>query len=269
MVADELARSPLRAVDWSRPWFDAVAPGGRAAASRDDVRAALIAAARSAGLRNAHGHPIRFGAPSAAGDAAYEEHIARTGEVPTRDNLHDLFNALIWLTLPLTKARLNALQAQAIAAAGVGGRRGALRDAATLIDENAVLLVTERRDLIDAARRHAWRTLFVEERAAWGRDVRVIVVGHALMEKLTAPYKGVTAHALPVPLAPCAALEEVDRWLAASLDPDLAPRHLLPLPVLGIPGWADNQDAAFYEDAQVFRPAHRRAAVMQIAGGWQ
>ena len=32
---------------------------------------------------------------------AYEAFIARTGCVPTRDNLHDLFNALVWLTFPL------------------------------------------------------------------------------------------------------------------------------------------------------------------------
>lgn len=270
MVADELARPPLGAVDWSRPWFEAVAATGLAVASLEDGRAALSAAASRAGLRNARGLALRFGAPDAAGDAAYEEHIARTGEVPTRDNLHDLFNALVWLALPRIKARLNALQSQAIAATGIGARRGPLRDAATLIDENAVLLVTRRADLVDALRRHDWSTLFVEERAAWGRDLRVIVFGHALMEKLTAPYKGVTAHALPVPLPASASLAEVDSQVAATLDAGLTPRRLLPLPVLGIPGWSERQEAAFYEDAAVFRPAPARgAAVMRIAGGWQ
>jgi hypothetical protein len=255
-------------VDWSRPWFETVAATGRAVASREHARVALSAVASRAGLRNARGLALRFGPPHAAGDAAYEEHIARTGEVPTRDNLHDFFNALVWLTLPRTKARLNALQSQAIDASGIGARRGPLRDAATLIDENAVLLVTQRADLVAALRRHDWRTLFVEERAAWGRDVRVIVFGHALMEKLTAPYKGVTAHALPIPLSASASLAEVDSEVAATLDARLTPRQLLPLPVLGIPGWADSQEAAFYEDAAVFRPApDRGGAVMRIAGG--
>jgi hypothetical protein len=29
---------------------------------------------------------------------AYEAHISATGNVPTRENLHDFFNALVWLT---------------------------------------------------------------------------------------------------------------------------------------------------------------------------
>src|SRR5688500_3640476 len=68
---------------------------------------------------------------------AYEAFIARTRCVPTRDNLHDLFNGLIWLSYPQTKRRLNELQAQHIAAQGTSGPRGALRDALTVFDENA------------------------------------------------------------------------------------------------------------------------------------
>jgi hypothetical protein len=38
-------------------------------------------------------------------------------------------------------------------------------------------------------------------------------------------------------------------------------RTLQPLPVLGIPGWApENEDAAFYDDEQVFRPRRTRDA---------
>ena len=42
---------------------------------------------------------------------AYETFISETGGVPTRDNLHDFFNALVWLTYPKIKVRLNAMQA--------------------------------------------------------------------------------------------------------------------------------------------------------------
>ncbi|HET9024406.1 MAG TPA: DUF3025 domain-containing protein [Burkholderiaceae bacterium] len=219
------------------------------------MRGALDAAASRLGIRNARGLPIRFTAPDAAGDAAYEEHIYRTGEVPTRDNLHDFFNALVWLTFPRAKARLNALQAGAIAQDGVGPRRGPLRDAATLIDENAVLLVTPRDDLVDALAAHDWRSLFVVHRTAWRSEVRAIVFGHALMEKLTAPYRGATAHALPLRAAADTPLAGLDEAVAAVLDGDLTPGRLLPLPVLGIPGWAENEDATFYDDASVFRPA--------------
>jgi hypothetical protein len=265
VVDDRLAPVRARAIDWDAPWFGAVAERGRAVEGVRDVRSALGAIASRQDLRNAAGRPIRFGAPEAAGAAAYEEHIHRTGEVPTRDNLHDFFNALAWLAFPGTKAALNALQAAAIARDGVGPRRGALRDAATLIDENAVLLVTQRDELVEALAAHDWRRLFVAHRAAWRCEVRAIVFGHALMEKLTSPYRGVTAHALHVPLAADAPLAAIDAAVAAALDEGLAPGRLRPLPVLGIPGWADNDDAAYYDDASVFRPA-RGAAEAGVGG---
>lgn len=258
MVAGELERPGVGAVDWAAPWLDAVAANGRTVSGDTNVRAALSAIAERVGICNAAGRVIRFAAPEAAGASAYEAHIALTGEVPTRDNLHDVFNALVWLSFPRTKARLNALQAQAIAATGIGAQRGPMRDAATLIDENAVLLVTPRADIVEALQRHDWRALFVDRRAAWGSEVRAVVFGHALMEKLTAPYKAITAHALPVRLAADASLADIDGRVAASLDTTLAPRQLLPLPVLGIPGWADNDEPAYYDDAAVFRPASRR-----------
>lgn len=257
-MVDGLRRAAA-AIDWRAPWFAAVRAVGAAVAANADPRTALNAAACRAGLRNAAGRPLRFGPAAAAGASAYEAHIARTGEVPTRDNLHDLFNALVWLAFPRTKARLNALQARAIAADGIGARRGSVRDAATLIDENAVLLVTQRADLIAALRAHDWQRLFVAERGAWQGALRAIVFGHALMEKLVQPYKAVTAHALVLDLPADADDAAVDGAAAAALGTDLTPRALAPLPVLGIPGWADNGSPAFYDDAAVFRPARRPA----------
>lgn len=251
-----MSSGPAAVVDWAAPWFGPVAADGRAMAGAPDLRCALSEAARLRHVRTAAGMPVRFVDPAAAGPTAYEAHIAHTGEVPTRDNLHDFFNALVWLTFPRTKARLNALQASAIAAHGIGVRRGPLRDAATLIDENGMLLVTRRADLIDALRQRAWRRLFVAHRAAWADEVRPVVFGHALMEKLMASYKGITAHALPVLLPADAPLAEVDAGVAAALDATLSPRRLLPVPVLGIPDWASNENAAYYDDQAVFRPPH-------------
>jgi hypothetical protein len=244
----------LSAVNWKAPWFGPVAADGRGLSGAPDPREALTRAARLRNVCTATGQPVRFVDPDAAGDVAYEAHIGRTGEVPTRSNLHDVFNALVWLAFPRAKARLNALQSRAIATEGVGARRGPLRDAATLLDENGVLLVTRRLDLVEALRQHAWHGLFVAERSAWAADIRPVVFGHALMEKLTAPYKGIAAHALPVVLAPDAPLSDVDAWVAAALDKTLTPRGLLPIPVLGIPGWTANDDVAYYDDPAVFRP---------------
>ena len=62
-----------------------------------------------------------------------------TGQVPTREGLHDLFNGLIWHHFPHSKAvRITACTT----AIGSAWRavRGRLRDALTVFDENAALL---------------------------------------------------------------------------------------------------------------------------------
>ena len=44
------------------------------------------------------------------------------------------------------------------------------------------------------------------------------------------------------------------------MQPVLSPRLLLPLPVLGIPGWwPANENPGFYADTAVFRPLSRVA----------
>lgn len=196
---------------------------------------------------------------------AYESHIHATGGVPTRDNLHDFFNALCWMRFPQTKQRLNRLQAAAIEqAGGVQATRGPLRDALTLIDENALLLQAPE-PLWEALLARRWSDAFVASRALWAQAA-VVCFGHALTEKLVVPYKSITAHVLclPVPadLPPDTGSgpHPWDAWLAAQLQPGwLASKPFTPLPVLGIPGWcAANESPGFYDDVQVFRPARPR-----------
>jgi hypothetical protein len=177
----------------------------------------------------------------------YEAFIARTACVPTRDNLHDLFNGLMWLSYPQTKRRLNALHAQQIALHGTSGPRGSLRDAMTVFDENAAVLQAPA-SLVDALRLRDWKSLFLEQRAQWA-SARLVVFGHALLEKLMQPRKAITAHVWLVE-------ELTDEALASSLGPErLAAKCFLPLPVLGVPGWCRaNEEPGFYDDAEVFRP---------------
>jgi hypothetical protein len=172
---------------------------------------------------------------------AYEAFIHRTGSVPTRDNAHDFFNGLLWLHQPALKLRLNELQAAEIACQGIGARRGPLRDALTLFDENGAVLQAPDA-LVQALRVRDWRTLFITHRALWAQ-AQLTLFGHALLDKLSsAPRKALTAHVLVAdPLALDAA-----GWAA---------KPFLPLPVLGLPGWCvENESPAFYDDAAVFRP---------------
>ena len=262
---------------WSAPWFlpyrhllDAV--GDDALAGRWPAcveRLNLLAQAQ--GLRNGNGRPVRFAAPDAAGERAYEAHIWASGEVPTRidpvGGWHDFFNALVWLVFPRVKARLNALQAARIAVDGVGARRGALRDAATLFDENGVLVFTDDAALADDLRAFRWRALFVEGRGRFREKARVVVFGHALLDKLRTPYKAVCGHAWVMPWS-----DGGDALVADALDADaLRSDAFSPLPVLGVPGWwPGNELAAFYDDPAVFRAGRRYNRVRSgLDGRWR
>ena len=177
--------------------------------------------------------------------AAYESWIAGSGCVPTRDNLHDLFNGLVWLRFPAFKRRLNELHAAQIAAEGIAAQRGPLRDALTLFDENGAWWPAPA-PLADALRRRDWQALFVTHRALWLQAMPVLI-GHALLEKLAAPRTAITAHVWLASRGP----EHVDAIDAGAW----AAKPFEPLPVLGVPGWwPPNEDEAFYADAGVFRP---------------
>ncbi|SOY87267.1 DUF3025 domain-containing protein [Cupriavidus taiwanensis] len=266
-AAGEPFAAALAGIDWSRPWFQPFAPRGAALAEAvqggADLRALLDAQSIASGLHNARGLPLRFVPQQALPEGrAYEAHIDATGEVPTRDNLHDFFNALVWLHFPRAKRVLNQIQAAVIAREGVRTARGGVRDAATLFDENAVLFLSERGEHAEALRGFAWRQLFVTQRHAWGTVCRVVPFGHALLEKLVQPYKAVTAHAWTLPLVPASAL---DNAVALSLQDAAAAgklrggRCFAPLPVMGIPGWCgDNASSDFYADTTVFRPGRMR-----------
>ncbi|MDQ0141134.1 DUF3025 domain-containing protein [Cupriavidus necator] len=266
-AAGDAFAAALANVDWSRPWFQPFAARGAALAAAvhrgADLRALLDAESGALALCNARGLPLRFVPQQALPEGrAYEAHIDATGEVPTRDNLHDFFNALVWLQFPQAKRVLNRIQATVIAREGVRTARGGVRDAATLFDENAVLFLSEGEEYADALRGFAWQRLFIARRHAWGSACRVVPFGHALLEKLVRPYKAVTAHAWPLPPLPDGAL---DQALALSLDQADAAgtlrggRCFAPLPVMGIPAWCgDNASPDFYTDTTVFRPGRMR-----------
>lgn len=240
-------------IDWAPPWWGPLRAQGAPALARWAAGASAAEA-----LNAAAGAPVRFVPQQALPEGqAYEQFVFRQRAVPTRDNLHDFLNGLIWLRWPRTKRRLNALQAAEIARDGVGATRGPVRDAITLFDENGALLAAPDA-LVEALRARRWAELFGPLRPLWAQ-ARLWLVGHAALEKLVVPYKSITAHVLPAPPA-LQAQDEADAWLADWLTPErLAPKPFAPLPLLGVPGWwAANEAPTFYDDAEVFRPARRR-----------
>lgn len=279
-----MSTGPASAIDWDRPWL---APLRRIAALLpvdQHWRNAASAIALQRGLVNHQGMPIVFAEQSELPPGmAYESYIGRSGRVPSRDNLHDFFNALVWLTYPLAKASLNAAQAHEIErlalaadpapaesgqvalptllAATNANVRGVLRDRATVFDENAALLVTSETTVEAALRSHDWRQALVMQREAFGTCCEVRLFGHALMEKLVSPYKAITAHVWTMRVEPgFFALDEPEKQRQVDLLSGAAIRNGLlrvppmHLPVLGVPGWWSVQDDAFYADQMVFRP---------------
>ena len=226
---------------------------------------ALNALAAARGIRGGGGWPLRFVVPPEDGEG-YEERSFRCGEVATRiDNRHDLFNALIWLAFPRSKAALNRRHHQSLADARAAGSaaRGSLRDALTQFDECGVVVAGSSPDLWQALCGHRWREVFVERREELLRSTRFLVFGHASHDALAAPFVGLCGKALFVEVD-AAWLELLEPEARAALDDALArrfdagefsPRDWQPLPLLGIPGaTADNERPDYYADTRQFRP---------------
>jgi len=239
---------PLAEID-----IDAVSMGSLNASARASAPPPVTAAGATITF-------VRASAPLRALD--YERGILRSGVVPTRPgNRHDVFNALCWIAFPGFKRACNALHAQSSPGARSG--RGHARDALTLLDESGVLVVCPDADLAALLRARQWKHLFQDRRADVLQSMRFFVCGHALHEKLLAPYKGLTAKALildaPPGLFDRSSGEQrrhADEQAARAIGAGITPADLSPLPLMGIPGWdPGNAEPGYYDDAAVFRPA--------------
>ena len=239
----------LESIDWQAPWLAPYRDIGQPLAQQVIDGQSCSAALNAAGLA-----PVRFVPQAELSEGmAYEQFIFETRCVPTREGLHDFFNALCWMRLPQTKTRLNQMQAVQIAADGVQSVRGPVRDAITLFDENAAFLRAPDA-LWQALAAKDWGRLFGELRPLWDQSW-LVLFGHALLEKLVQPRKPITAHVYRVHPA-TDTLADLDAWLAQHLSAqELAAKPFAHLPVLGVPHWWQaNETPSFYDDVQVFRP---------------
>jgi hypothetical protein len=255
-----------RDIDWTRPWLKPLASLGQAVLA--DWQASGSPLFES--LNRVLDVPVTFVDQDALGpQLPYEAHVSKHGQVPTRENLHDFFNAMSWAIWPRAKTQFNRLHASALAASvGEAKQRGPVRDALTLLDENGAVLVAPAR-LWRALRAHDWQTAFLTARSDW-QSARLWLVGHALMQQLTQPRKGLTAHVWLMNedlnawacerlaqgrAGECVRTEIDEEWAKTVTAETLALKPFTPLPVLGVPGWWDeNVNPAFYLDTQVFRP---------------
>ena len=209
-------------------------------------------------LRSESGKPIRF-VPPLASDPYYEVQVYETGQVQTRpDNRHDLFNALAWLAFPKIKARINAMHAAEIPREreSRGGQRGRLRDLLTIFDEGGAIVACSN-EVAALVRQARWSELFLEHH----RELRIVVVGHAVLEQALAPHPGITCKVIFA--EPARDLDtQAAHWLATE---GQTPHDLPPLPVFGYPGWFEgNGRASFYSDQRYFRPLRRSKMLVGV-----
>lgn len=222
-------------------------------------------------IHTASGAALRFvpqaGKPSRMEDR-YEMRIYLNGEVQTRtQNWHDLFNALVWLAFPRTKAVLNARHFEAISQSGEGNR-GKIQDALTLFDESGIVVLHADDELAGLIRDFRWKELFCERRQEVTKRMKFVIFGHSLYEKALKPYVGFTGKGLLIKveqaffeLLPEAQIQTVDLLLTDhfSTAGRLSSQDHAPVPLLGVPGWwSENESPAFYDNTGYFRPAGKK-----------
>ncbi len=230
----------------------------------DDCNALLAACAPA--IHVTTGKRLRFVAQQHGKlpfDAQYEPRCYLAGEVQTREhNWHDLFNALVWLAFPASKAAINARHYQSLRAReahAAGSQRGSARDMLTLLDESGVVVACAAGELERLLRDFRWHELFWEQRARVNSAMGFYLFGHGLYEKALCPYVGFTGQGLVLPVEAAffgwpaeRRLAYLDRALADYLaQPEncLNTRELTPVPLLGIPGWcAENSSPEYYKN---------------------
>jgi len=228
-------------------------------------------------VRNGADIPLRFVSQSGkAGswEEGYEPRIYLQGEIQTRlRNWHDYFQVMIWSTYPRAKVALNDIHFHQIQSRILQNRntntRGAIENALTIFDECGAIIVVRDNAYSDLIKSFRWKELFWERRNALLDNMQCYIFGHALYEKALHPYLGMTAHAI---------LLQPDRTFFASdgetrqrmIDVLLAefiyqgriqsPRDLNPFPMLGMPGWWENNQASFYDNEAYFRPGRNHGS---------
>ena len=192
----------------------------------------------------------------------FERRMVEQSELIVRpDSLHDLLNALVWLSFPKTKRAIS--EAHVTLGVNVDGKtRPRRRDVLTLFDESGIIILSESDALRVMNQQHQWRELFITHRTDFIQQARPILFGHGAMEQLgnqlPQVHRGLTVKALWLPLPVTTTLGQIDAYLAERIvSGECLGEHerSTPMPLLGLPGWfAENESPDCYDDESVFRP---------------
>lgn len=200
----------------------------------------------------------------------YAPRVYLTGEVQTRtENWHDFFQFLTWFMFPKTKAVINSIHVPAAQLRIDNevdlGRRSPIENMLSLFDEGGAVILCSDESLLQLIRDFKWKELFWHRRDELQEKLKLVTFGHALYEKGLAPYVGMTANCILFH-ADEAVIEQSNQQQLDWIDTKLAnlfsegtqyikPKDLSPFPLLGLPGWDDNNVVeGYYDNQQYFRP---------------
>jgi PAS domain-containing protein len=233
--------------------------------------------ARQPGITVQQGWPLRFIAQppgKQSFELQYEPRCYLKGELQMRENnWHDLFNALVWMTFPKSKAAINARHYHAInnnaAMGATGSQRGAMRDTNTLLDESGVIVACSDAEMRMLLENFQWQELFWRHRERVKSGMGFYIFGHGLYEKAMRPFVGITGQGVVLTVAPAfftwslpRQLAHLDKLLAGNLAMParfVRTDSFAPVPLLGVPGWmSDNENLSFYQNVAYFRCGRRR-----------
>ncbi len=220
-------------------------------------------------------------------DLYYEQQIFLKRQIPTRLNhYHDFLGAWIWMLFPRTKMLFNHWHQEQIDRYGLKNR-SRLRDLITLFDESGLILLYRETSLITPLFDYDWKTFFLSQKEQWHKHLIPICFGHGLLEQWLAPHPNITAKALPILISSdqwpnlqnlsnqqnqwqISDFFKLDQLIYEHFQQDLLKfaeifdrneklpyRTFSPLPMIGIPSYAENQDENFYENPKCFKNRKR------------
>lgn len=223
--------------------------------------------------KNANLQPLKIvaqGAKPISFEEKYAPRIYLKGELQTRtENWHDFFQIITWRLFPKSKAIINQRQyfaslQHSTKDPGHTGR-SSIENLLSLFDECGAVIICSDPKLSALGKGFEWKQLFWENKSTLKNCFSCVIFGHALYEKLFNPYIGMTANSIYIECEPDyfkMPLGEQIRYIDNELSNRLAnetlyrqPSDLFPFPILGMPGWYQNNDREdFYDNSNYFRP---------------
>jgi hypothetical protein len=161
---------------------------------------------------------------------------------------------MVWHRFSKTKKVINRLHYQLQRERYPNKQRLPAENALTIFDEHGVIALSKNKALLHLIAERRWHELFWQRREQTIMELKLIIFGHGLYEKITNPFLGLCAHSLLL-YDDGSGLDDqlAERFF---LDKGVSVRNhdLTPIPILGYPSWwPENIHESFYANRNYFR----------------